>query len=109
MKIPLFNTPIMEKVKYLEAKSRVDDRRIAELEKEVITQKRPAFKTSDIQLARIAELEKERDALKIPVVQLVAKNLALLREPNVLTGMYRMQLRDGYWSVWEPIETLKEN
>jgi hypothetical protein len=32
VKIPLFNTPIMEKVKYLEAKSRVDDRRIAELE-----------------------------------------------------------------------------
>jgi hypothetical protein len=35
VKIPIFNTPIMEKVKYLEAKSRVDDRRIAELEGDV--------------------------------------------------------------------------
>jgi hypothetical protein len=35
MNIPAFNTPIMEKVKYLEAKSRVDDKRIAELEKQL--------------------------------------------------------------------------
>ena len=58
--------------------------------------------------SEIAELEKELDALKIPILQIVAKKLVLLHEPNVLTGMYRMQLRDGYWAVWEPIEALKE-
>ena len=35
MNTPTFNTPIMERVKYLEAKSRVDDKRMAELEKEL--------------------------------------------------------------------------
>ena len=48
MKIPLFNTPIMEKVKYLEAKSRVDDRRIAELEKEVKHLNQVAYNTSKV-------------------------------------------------------------
>jgi hypothetical protein len=57
---------------------------------------------------KIAELQKERDALKIPILQIVAEKLVLLQEPNVLTGAYRMQLRDGYWAVWEPIESLKE-
>ena len=57
---------------------------------------------------RIAELEKEQGALKTPILQIVAKKLDLLREPNVLTGMYRTQLRDGYWEAWEPIEALKE-
>tara|TARA_R110000787_G_scaffold151395_1_gene265241 strand:- start:162 stop:386 length:225 start_codon:yes stop_codon:yes gene_type:complete len=33
MNTPTFNTPIMERVKYLEAKSRVDDKLITELEK----------------------------------------------------------------------------
>jgi hypothetical protein len=43
------------------------ENKIAELEKEVITLARPAFKTSDIQLARIAELEKGKDELNIQI------------------------------------------
>jgi hypothetical protein len=52
---------------------------------------------------RIAELEKENEALKNPVIQLVASKLALLNEPDVLTGNYRMQIMDGSWQVWTPI------
>jgi len=57
---------------------------------------------------RVAELEKECAALKKPILQLLAEKIVLLNEPNVLTGMYRMQLRDGYWAGWESIEALKE-
>ena len=91
-------------------------KRIAELEKDIAFLQscinsgetatkadRPSEKNKLKVGERIAELENELERRDNSTIQLMAAKLALLHEPDVLTGWYRMDISKNGWSVWTPI------
>jgi 3-phosphoglycerate kinase len=44
--------------------------------------------------------------MKKPYFQVIAEKMILLHDPNVVTGFYRMNLFDGSWADWMPIDNV---